>query len=437
MKKLSYEELQKLFAKAKQGDNQAFRELYECSFRSQYFIAYNYINDKYLAEEAVQNMYINFYNHMNTINNSMAIIKWMNTTTINECKKLIRTDKLDKKVNIDNYENKLIDTKPTPEESYKRKEEKDILNKALDKIEPEIKEILIYRYVDKLKVKEISKLSNLSTATINRYIKAGTMKLRQHLKNISNNLYSLALSPFVFKLFKNTMDAQISNAHITDTFRKAFKVISLGTATAETTSIIGSHIASNTVKKSANTAIKAIGSGVAAVSTTAVVAVAAINPSFQVYMINSNGYLLNQRLLVTSNNYDQINTITCYKDDSIVGEFNLDNEYTIEIYDNGTYTIAVEDKAGIVHKKEVEITNIDYSYPNIEISKSDSTYTATIIDSGSGVDFNSLRIVNDSGENIDYSISGNTVTFSCGNPVSIISIADKLGNTKRLVLNNN
>lgn len=175
---LTYKELQKLFKKIKQGDGQAFKTLYENSYRSQYFIAYNFINDRYLAEEAVQNMYINFYNHIETINNSMAIIKWMNTTTINECKKLIRTEKLNSKVDIDNLDDKLIDSNPNPEETYKQSIEKNILNEALNKMDPTLKQIIIYRYVDNLKVKEISQLVGLSTATVNRYIKTGTEELR-------------------------------------------------------------------------------------------------------------------------------------------------------------------------------------------------------------------------------------------------------------------
>ena len=436
MRQLSYKEIQALFIKAKQGDGQAFRKLYEATFRSQYFIAYNYVNDRYIAEEAVQNMYISFYNHLNTITNSMAIIKWMNTTIINECKKLIKTEKLDKKVDIDNYEDKLIDTNPTPEESYRQKEDKSDLHKALDKMEPELKEILIFRYVDKLKVKDIAKLSNLSTATVNRYIKTGTMKLKTYLKNISNNIYSVILSPFVFKIFKNTMDAQISDQHITDIFQKSFKTISVGAAGAAT-GLTAAKVASKAARKSTSTAAKIVGSGAATVTATAAVAVAAINPSFQVYMINNDGYLLNQRLLVSSNNYEQINSITCYKDGSIVGDFNSDNEYTIDIYDNGTYTIAVEDVAGIVHRKEVTITNVDYSCPNIDIAKNDNTYTATIADTGSGVNYDSLQIVNGSNDAVDYVISDNMVIFSAENPVTVISIADNLGNTKRLVLNNN
>lgn len=416
MKKLSYKELQDLFEKVKQGDNQAFKELYECTFRSQYFIAYNYINDQYIAEEAVQNMYISFYNHLNTITNSMAIIKWMNTTTINECKKLIKTEKLDRKVDIENYEDKLVDTNPNPEESYKREEEKDNLNKALDKMEPELKEVLIYRYVDRLKINEIAKLSNLSTATVNRYIKTGTMKLKNYLKNIGNNLYSIALSPFIFRIFANYMDAQISDQHIADIFDKTFKVISSGAAGAAVGSV-GAKVASKAAKKSASTVAKTVGSGAAAVGTTAAVVVAAVNPSFQVYMINSDGYLLNQRLLVSSDNYNQINSITCYKDSSIIGELNAENEYTIEIYDNGTYTIAVEDTVGIVHRKEVTITNIDYSCPNIDVTKNDNTYTATITDAGSGVNYDSLQIVNGNNDTVDYVISDNMVIFSAEDPV--------------------
>lgn len=134
MKKYSYKEIESLFNKIKEGDNHAFEELFMATSKAQFYIANNYINNSTLAQEAVQNMYVSFYNHLDLIQ-GMSVIKWMNVTTINECKNLIKKEKLDRKVDIEDYEDKIIDTNADPEALYKCRDKNEELNYALNKID--------------------------------------------------------------------------------------------------------------------------------------------------------------------------------------------------------------------------------------------------------------------------------------------------------------
>lgn len=187
MEKLSYIQLQKLFVEAKNGNEDSFKEIYDATYRAQYFIAYNYLNDQFLAQEAVQNMYISFYNHLDKITNGMAIIHWMNTTTINECRSLIRKEKLNSKTDIEDFKDKIVDDNLNPEEAFFAKEDKETVNKALNSLESKYKKLLIYRYIENLKIREISELTKIPSSTIARNIKEASDKLKKAIENIVNN----------------------------------------------------------------------------------------------------------------------------------------------------------------------------------------------------------------------------------------------------------
>lgn len=434
MDKLSYKELKHIFNKAKNGDEESFRVIYESTFRSQYFIAYNYLNNHDLAQEAVQNMYITFYTHLKDIKNDMAIIQWMNTSTINECKVLIRKEKLNKKVDINNYEDTLIDTKSTPEESYRCNEEKDILNKALDKLEPELKDIIIYRYVDNLKVKEIAKLTNLSTATVNRYIKAGTMKLRKHIANIGNRIYGIVLSPFMFKLFNDAMKEYVNNEQILDSYVEFAKNVAK-VGTAATTTAAATKITIAAAKKGTATGTKIAAGSLGTVATIAVIVAVAISPNYTISTIDKP-YVLSQTISLSSNNINHISSISCYHNDELIGKLNEENGYSIDIHNNGIYTIIIEDTIGKKHEENITIDNIDYECPTIDVVKKNDIYEATIYDNKSGIDYSKIEIINQDGQKIEYNINNNVITFTSSNPTTELSVYDNLGNKRKIILNN-
>lgn len=422
-----------MFHKVKNGDDESFKAIYESTYRSQYFIALNYLNDSYYAQEAVQNMYITFYKHINDIKNDMAIIQWMNTTTINECRTIIRKEKLNNRVDIQDFEDSITDESHNPEETYRNKQEAEILNKALNKLEPDIKELIIYRFVDNLKIREISKITKLSNSTINRYIKKGTDKLKKYIKNINKDIYGIAITPFVIKLINDVMK-QISNKEIFDSYTKFAKNVAKA-GTALIAGSTGSKIAMAGAKKGATSATKvAIGAGTTVAATAAVVAAVA-SPNYSIAPINPN-YVLNQAITIVSDNKELINNIYCYKDDDLIGTLNENNEYSINITQNGKYRIVVEDIVGKTQEEEIEIDNIDIDCPTIEIVKNDDSFVATINDSKSGIDYSRITITNQDGQKVDYTVEGNSIIFTNVNPTTTLTVYDKLGNNKKLTLNN-
>lgn len=431
MEKLSYDELKVLFNKAKNGDENSFKAIYEATYRAQFYIAFDYINNETLAQEAVQNMYIAFYKHLKDIKNDVSIVKWMNVATINECKHLIRKEKLNSKVNLDNYKEVFVDTTSNPENLYKQKDEKDTLTKALDKLDPELKELVVYRFVDNLKIKEIAEITKLSTATVNRYIAKATSSLKKHIENINKNFYGFVFTPLLFKMFEETMKKQVSDEQILKAYSKLIEIIAKAGA-AFVTGTTGSKIASAAAKKTTSMAAKvAIGAGTT-VATTAVVVAATISPNFKINLIDDD-YVLNQVIAVTSDNVDQISNIYCYQGDNLIGNINKENDYSLVIEENGKYTIVVEDVVGKTQKEDIEINNIDFEPPSVNIEKENDTFVATVNDTQSGVDFSKISIVNQDGQKVDYTVEGNKIIFTNSNPSVTLIIPDKLGNIKNAI----
>lgn len=434
MNNLSYKQIQALFQEYKKtGSEEAFKKLYMATSRPQYFIAYNYINNTHLAQEAVQNMYISFINHVNTIENDMGVVEWMNRTTINMCHKLIDKEKLNSKVDIENYEDNFVDTKQNPEDSYKRNDDIETLNKALNKLEPNLKQLIIYRFVDNLKIKEISAITKLSTATVNRYIAKATMKLKKHMENIEKKMYGFFITPFMFRLFDSVMKAEFSNKQMASAYASIAKSAAFASS-GIAVGAAGAKLATGAAKKAGMSATNVIG-GTAAVAATAGIVVAVVSPNYTITTLKDN-WVLSQVISISSDNLDQINNVKCYQNDELIGELTSDNDFTIKIENNGDYKLIIEDVNGDTKEESIEITNIDFEVPTIDVERLDDVYKATINDTKSGINYSSISVVDQDDRPIEFSISDNVITCPNSNPITKITVYDNLGNGKRMTLSN-
>lgn len=434
MSSTNYKQVCELFSEYKKTRNEdVFKQLYIITSRPQYFVAYNYLNDTHLAQEAVQNMYVSLIGHVDTIENSMGIIEWMNRTTINMCHKVIEREKINSKEDIDNYKDKLVDTSHNPEDKYKYSDDVETLNKALNKLEPELKQLIIYRYVDNLKIKEISKMTNLSTATINRYISKATTKLKKYMKNIENKMYNLFAAPFMFALFRKAMNIEFSNSQMINVYSKVAKDAALVTS-GVTLGTIDAKIIAGVAKKASVSSAKTIGGATAVAATAGVVAVA-IFPNYSISTLE-NEWVLSQIINVSFKNPDQISNVQCFQGNNLIGELTAENNYSIEIEQNGDYRIVIEEKDGNVEEKDVIISNIDYELPTIDVERTDELYKAVINDTKSGINYNSISVVDQDNKTIDYSLSDNVITCINNNPITKITVYDNLGNGKRVTLYN-
>lgn len=166
-KKLSHKELGKLVEKAKQGDKKAFEEIYLNTVSIQFYTALKHTHDEILAEDVVQELYLKLYSFLDKIENPNLLVAYLNKMNYTISMDLLKDSKKIISVDIQEMANDLVD----PNSYFKQDfENEDIVSVALNQLEPNLKNVIMLRYVDKLKVKEIAKYLKVSDRTVFRLL---------------------------------------------------------------------------------------------------------------------------------------------------------------------------------------------------------------------------------------------------------------------------
>lgn len=127
-----------------------------------YRVAYSYVKDTNTALDVIQEAIIKALKNRNTLKNEEYLKTWFYRILINECLMHIRKNKkityLD---NIDEYspvrdENNDIDNF----------DDMQVLYNAIEKLEPNLKTIIILRFFEDMKIEEIAKVTNTNLNTV-------------------------------------------------------------------------------------------------------------------------------------------------------------------------------------------------------------------------------------------------------------------------------
>lgn len=85
------EELFKLLAQSGQGDREAFHTLYDATSAKLFGLCLRMLHRRDLAEEALQEAYINIWHHaQNYRPDKVAVMTWMTTIVRNKCVDMLR-----------------------------------------------------------------------------------------------------------------------------------------------------------------------------------------------------------------------------------------------------------------------------------------------------------------------------------------------------------
>ena len=77
MAELDYEYLDRLLKKAKEDDSDALAELYAATYRKQYRYACQYIEDPFLAQDILQDVYICAFENIESLDDSRCLVSWL------------------------------------------------------------------------------------------------------------------------------------------------------------------------------------------------------------------------------------------------------------------------------------------------------------------------------------------------------------------------
>lgn len=130
----------------KSGNAQSFRVLYNRYHKQLYYLARQYLKDKNLAEDAVQDVFLKFWDARHKLNPSSSIEGLLFTMLKNHVLNMIRDENNRKKV-IDEVKRtaQRRESRNTLEEEILYSEYKNLIKKALVKLSPAKREVFELR----------------------------------------------------------------------------------------------------------------------------------------------------------------------------------------------------------------------------------------------------------------------------------------------------
>ncbi len=177
MKKCDNEDF--LITSAKAGNNDAFGLLVVHYEKFVFNIALSYMSNQDDAFDVAQDSFIKAWQKLRTFKGDSAFSTWLYRICVNTAK-----DALSKRAKTE-YNAEITDTVPdttaTPEETIIRGESVRELHSALNRLDTDMREILILRELDELSYTEIAELLSIEIGTVKSRLSRARERLRQIL----------------------------------------------------------------------------------------------------------------------------------------------------------------------------------------------------------------------------------------------------------------
>ncbi|MCR5596347.1 MAG: RNA polymerase sigma factor [Lachnospiraceae bacterium] len=179
-KELDHKYIAGLVQKLQIGDSDAFTEIYGLTYNKVYNYARHYLRDDFLAQDAVQEIFILAYKNISRLNDPTLFVAWLNQISFHVCHDISRKNSKDYGAITDPELLEIIHDETddsNPSEHTEKKEEIELLEAAIDKLPTHEKQCIILRYYNDMKIDEIVNILGYSKSSVKRYLISG----KEHL----------------------------------------------------------------------------------------------------------------------------------------------------------------------------------------------------------------------------------------------------------------
>lgn len=180
----SYAYIAEIVKRAQTGDSDAFAELYTCTYNKVYHYCLKYLKDEYLAQDAVQEVYISAFKNTEKLHDPTLFIAWLNQISFHVCYDIMKKSKSDYGEFDSELIDEIFDSHPDSnlEDRVIYDDEKRRLKEAISKLSVIEQQIITLRYFNNMKIDDIVQISGLSRSTVKRQLIAIPEKLRKIMK---------------------------------------------------------------------------------------------------------------------------------------------------------------------------------------------------------------------------------------------------------------
>src|SRR2546422_9461890 len=178
-----------LVAAARAGDLGAFEELVNRYERKIFRLAMNITGNREDAEDVMQEAFLKSYAHLKEFQGDSRFYTWLVRIAVNESLMRLRKRKpnqisLDEPVGTDDdiMPREVEDWGPSPEQRYAQTELQQILNKAIENLDPAYRTVFVLRDVEELSTEEAAALLGISVPAVKSRLLRARLKMRERLQ---------------------------------------------------------------------------------------------------------------------------------------------------------------------------------------------------------------------------------------------------------------
>lgn len=176
-----------LIKRCKKGDRDAFNELVKRYQDQVVNFAYNMLSNREDAYDASQEIFIKIYKNIDSFEEKSQFMTWLFRISSNVCKDILRKrQKRSNVVSIDStdYDEDgmdVSDSRYSPEDELERSELQRSVHRALERIKPEYREIIVYCDINQKSYEETAAILNCPVGTVKSRLSRARMALKQKL----------------------------------------------------------------------------------------------------------------------------------------------------------------------------------------------------------------------------------------------------------------
>lgn len=168
-----------LICRAARGDAEAFRQLVEAYQTPAYRLAARMCGPD-SAEDVTQEAFLAAWRALPEFRGDCRFSTWLYRLVSNAAIDFLRREKKHRDTgDVDDLE--LPDGGPSPQEQAERSDTRDAVRRALDRLSPEHRQVLLLRFMQELDYGEIARALDVSEGTVKSRINRAKSKLREVL----------------------------------------------------------------------------------------------------------------------------------------------------------------------------------------------------------------------------------------------------------------
>src|SRR6266403_2754381 len=174
-----------LVAATKCGETLAFEKLVLRYKRRVFALAQRITNNREDAEDVVQDSFHKAFLHLGKFQEKSQFSTWLTRIAMNEAFMLLRRRRGALEVlpespddGDESFSEKFVDHRPSPEESYRLRERKEILSEAINRLGPRIRRAILLRDIEERSAEETARILGTAISAGKARVFQGRRKLR-------------------------------------------------------------------------------------------------------------------------------------------------------------------------------------------------------------------------------------------------------------------